>query len=157
MRRWILYLSIAAFAALLSGIAPGQGRDVSELMPVELVRISVSGGQVVLETDTGNMGAGKTVEAALDDMKATTAGTVFLDTADFLVVAKGCEGFVDAVSPYLRPACAVCLEDGKSKLEEAVAFLNAHEPQLTLQDWRTGEQKLPVLQTQEGRMRLDPG
>lgn len=153
MRRWILYalgLLLVGFSALM----PFHRTDVAELKPVELICISRVEGQVRIETDTGDWGVGPTVETALEHLKATTAGDVFLETADHLLVRGGEEDLIEELAPHLRPACSLCKLEGTVSLEEAAAYLNAHKSEVSLQDRRSGDRRIPVLQVTEGRMEL---
>lgn len=133
---------------------PFQGTDVAALQPIELLRVSMSQGAVLVQTDTGSMGIGDTPQAAFEDLKRTTAGDVFLETAEHLIVTPEAVALLPGLTAFLRPACNVCVEQGTADLETAAAFLNAHQPGITLQDYRAGETGLPVLVTQEGRMCL---
>ena len=153
MKKWLLYELIFAAAVVLN-LSPFQGTDVGKLLPVELVRVSADGRNIILETDTGDMGKGGTVEEALSDLKATTAGTVFLETADYLLIQPGCEELLDDLVKILRPSCSVCVELGDGELKKAAKYFAAHEPQVTLQDWRCGFLQLPRLVVREGRMEI---
>lgn len=153
MKRWMWYLA-ALLCIMALGWSPFRGTDVAELQPVELLRISMPDGYVMIETDTGDSGIGDTPEAALADLKKSTPGDVFLETADHLILAPEAAALLPALMEHLRPACNLCVEQGSADLEKATAFLNAHQPGVTLQDYRAGENRLPVLVTQEGRMRL---
>jgi len=48
----------------------------------------------------------------------------------------------------------VCREAGEAKLEEVAEFLGAHEPGLTLQEYRAGDRALQKLVVREERMYL---
>lgn len=153
MRRWLIYLVIfAAVAALDTSVF--HGTDVAKLLPVEVVRISRENGQIVLETDTGDLGSGTDLKEALSELKATTAGNVFLETADYLIVAPGCTDLLAQLKICLRPSCGICLEDEEADLEKAAKFLNVHEPKVTLQDWYSGISELPVLTVRGEQMKL---
>lgn len=153
MKRWIWYLAaLLAVAAL--GWMPFHGTDVAELQPVELLRIRMQSGAVLVETDTGDFGFGDTPGAAFADLKKSTAGDIFLETADHLILSPEAVTLLPELMKYLRPACNLCVEQGTADLEKATAFLNAHQPGVTLQDHRAGEDQLPVLVTREGRMHL---
>ncbi len=153
MRRWILY-ALGLLVVGFSSLMPFRRTDVAELKPVELICVSRTGEQVRIETDTGDWGTGSTVEAALKHLKATTAGDVFLETADHLLVCGGEEDLIDELAPHLRPACSLCELEGTISLEEAAAYLNAHKSEISLQDRRSGDRRIPVLQVTEGRMEL---
>lgn len=153
MKRWAIYLLLFAAAAAL-GTSAFTGTDVGELLPVEAVRVSVREGELLLETDTGDTGRGADVDAALRDLKESAPGNLFLETADYLILAPGSEPFLRELYGFLRPSCGVCVEDGEADMERIGEFLSAHKPETTLRDWRNGSEDLPVLRTREGRMEL---
>lgn len=150
MKRWILYIAVFAGAALF-GASPFQGTDISKLAPVEVVWLTDRGGQVHLETDTGDEGWGENVLAALADMKAAAPGSVFLETADYLIVEKGREDLLEQVYDVLRPSCMVCAAEKMPDMEAVAAYLAAHEPQTTLRQRQVDRRSLPLLREQEGR------
>lgn len=156
MKRWLWYLAALLCVGAL-GWMPFHGTDAADLQPVETIRVSVPDGRVLVQTDTGDFGVGDTPEAAFEDLKLSTPGDVFLDTADHLILAPEAQTLLEAVSRYLRPACNVCVERGQADLAQAGAFLKTHQPGLTLRDYKAGEDRLPVLVTQEGRMHLVRG
>lgn len=155
MKRWLWYLAglliVAAFGEL-----PFSGTDVAELQPVEVIRVWSGHGLVGVETDTGDQGLGMDVASAIEDLKASTAGQVFLETAEHLIVTREALPLLSELADYMRPACTICLEAGETDLEEAAAFLEAHEPELKFRDFTAGEKTIPTLLTLEGRMRLVP-
>ena len=153
MKRWRSYLlALLAVAAVSWG--PFSGSDVAKLEPVEVLRLSREDGVVVLETDTQNEGRGTDVQNALVDMKRTASAEIFLDTADYLVIAPDCADLLAEVTDLLRPATQVCVQQGDFKLEEAAGFFAIHDPDCTLQDIRVGTAHIPVLRSEDGRMEL---
>lgn len=150
MKRWVLYIALFLGVAIFGAI-PFRGTDIAELAPVEVVWLSQSGGRVHLETDTGDMGEGENVQAALNDMKAAAPGAVFLDTADFLIVEQGGEELLTQVYDVLRPTCMVCISKKMPDMEAAAEFLAAHEPELSLRQYRVEKGTLPELIEKEGR------
>lgn len=153
MRRWILY-GLVICAVCLLGITPFRGTDVAELSPVALIRVSKSGDDFVIETDTGGRGAGPDAQSALQNLKDTTPGTVFLETADYLLVAPDCVAFAQSLYGILRPSCAVCICRDKPNLESAAVFLKAHKPLLSLHELKQGNTGLPELKIQGEWMEL---
>lgn len=149
MKRWIL-LAIAA-AVVVSGPSAG-GRDVARLLPVELLYIYRSGDQILVETDTGDLGTGGDLTAALEDLKASASAEIFLETADYLVVTEQTKDLIPQLWNILRPATEVCL--GIRANAKAAEFLTAHRPGVTLNDMRAGVTELPVLIQTEGRYHL---
>ncbi len=153
MKRWLLYaLALGGIIAL--ELSPFSATDIGKLRPVEVVSLTIDEGQMLLQTDTGDEGRGDTVGQALNALKNTTPGEIFLETADHLLIGPGCEGQVTEMALYLRPSCSICLREGQPELEKAAEFLSAHRPQVTLQDWRSGIRQIPTLKTQKERMEL---
>ena len=80
---------------------------------------------------------------------------IFLDTADYLVIAREAIPLLPRLWEILRPATQVCLGTGAEP--EAARFLSAHKPGVTLNDIRAGMEALPALTQAEGRYRLEYG
>lgn len=156
MKRWMLYIIVYALAAFLGGNL-FHGTDVAKLSPVEAVWISAKGGTVRMETDMGDVGLGSNAAQALEDMKATAQGQVFLETADYLIVERGNESLVSQLQEILRPNCCVCVAAEKPDLKQAAQFLNTHEPDINMRDLRIREESLPLLQNRGGRLELVEG
>ncbi len=150
MKRWILYAVVFAAVSAM-GALPFHGTDIGELAPVETVWLSEKNGQVLLNTDTGDFGRGEDARSALEDMKSAAPGTVFLETADYLVVQSGQEHLLSQMYEILRPSCMVCRAEKMPDLEVATAFLSVHEPEVTLRRWRNDRENLPVLTEESGR------
>ncbi len=150
MKKWLLLL---CFCGLLLW-KPFTATDVARLKPVEVLRVSTFAGGVLVETDTGDSGVGDNIEKAIADLKHTTDGDVFLDTVDRLLISPAAVSLLPDLGDYLRPGCNVCVEMGQVELESVSAYLNMHEPDVTLQDHRAGQRALPVLYVVDGRMHL---
>ena len=148
MKRWIFY-GATVLAVILLSASPFRGTDISKLAPVEVVWMAEDGGQVLLMTDTGDAGRGADVREALADMKAAAKGTIFLDTADYLIVETGAEEFLDQIADVLRPSCMVCQAKQVPDLKEAAEFFSAHEPGVTLRQWQNDRMELPLLKEEE--------
>lgn len=114
------------FIIILSLLAPVERLDVGKLQPVEAVAVSVNDGQVVLETDTEDVGIGATAQEALTNLKETTPAIIYLDTANYLLVETGAEAHGEALMPDLKPAVRVATYGGGSVKEEA-KYLDAHD------------------------------
>ena len=144
MRRLIIYV-IAIAAALL---IPEWGTDVGKLQPVELVFLYIDEGAIVLETDTGNMGRGETLDAAYEDLELTTPGTLFLDTAEYLLVARSARTLAQQMKDYLKPATYVCQAEMGTDLAMAAEYLDVHPPEKTLRELSESD-KLSVLRQEK--------
>ncbi len=154
MKHWLIY-GIAVAAVVLLGWLPFPISDVGELQPLEVLYVSQKdGGGICLDSDTGDRGEGDTLAAAFQDLRAGVQGDVFLDTADYVLLAPGTESYAPGLWQELRPGCQVCRVEGQPDLEKTAKFLSAHEPGLTLLQLLLGQNNLPVLRAKEGEMRL---
>lgn len=151
MRRWWIYIILYALVGVF-GLSPFSGTDIAKLSPVEAVWLEERDGYVRIETDSKEVGVGKTLSEALDNMKLTASGTVFLDTADYVIVKRGSEDLLLQVTDILRPSCSVCIADAMPDMEKAAEYLGVHEPTVKLKDISAAE--LPYLTEREGRMVL---
>ncbi len=120
--RKILYAAIL----ILTYFAPVKRLDIAELLPVEAVAVYTDGIQVVLETDTQNIGRGGTVEQALADLKEKTSAVIYLDTAEYLLVSEDAISTLDKLSEFLKPSVKVSLIDARGKVKEASEYLRVH-------------------------------
>lgn len=154
MKYWLLFFSLFIVAAIF-GPATFRGTDIAKLAPVEVVWLSERDGRVSLKTDTGDFGIGEDMQAALEDMKTTASGTVFLDTADYLIVEQGCEELLEQAYTLLRPSCMICVAEKMPDLEVAAEYLSAHEPERTLRQYRVEKGNIPELVELEGRFAWD--
>lgn len=147
MKRWLAYLAIL----VLCGTSANRGTDIGKLAPVEVVWAEEKAGQIYLETDTGNMGRGADAQSALQNMKATASGTIFLETADYVIIEQGKEDLLVQMYDILRPSCEVCVALSMPVLKNAAEFMAAHESGITLRQYQVEQCTLPVLREQEGR------
>lgn len=153
MKRWwiyiILYSAVGAF-----GLSPFAGTDIAKLSPVETVWLAQTESLISITTDGGDQGFGMTIAEALTNMHDTAPGTVFLDTADFLIVKSGNENLIAQVEDILRPSCCVCVANEMPDLAAAAQFLRAHEPSVKLKDLDDKPSAFPMLELQRGRLIL---
>ena len=153
MRRWWLYIILYSLVGIC-GFSPFAGTDLAELSPVEVVWMEEQNGFITIETDGGESGSGGTVAEALENMRHTAAHTVFLDTADYLIVRKGDEGLILQIVDKLRPSCGVCLSNRKLPLEEVADFLHTHNLAVKLKNISEETEKLPLLGERKGRVMI---
>lgn len=156
MKRWLWWV-VALAAVFLAGKLPFSGTDVAKLQPVRLIRVSVADGELLVSTDTGDMGKGTGLEEAFADMKKTSSGEIFLETADHLLVDPALQGLLPELAAYLRPGCGVCIAYKAHDLEAAAEYLAAHPSDVTLGDCRAEKKRPPLLIAREGRMELVQG
>lgn len=132
--RKILYIIIISILFL----SPVERLDVAELEPVQTVAVSYENG-VVLQTDTNNKGSGRTVDYALQDLENRTPGVIYLDTAQYLLVAQNAVDYVDELRKYLSPTVKVAMWDEEGSVESAARYLAVRKDLPKLKDWQPEE------------------
>ncbi len=153
MKHWVWYLVGLLILAAICGI-PFQPADVAKLQPVQVIQVSVENAQIVIRTDTGDAGSGSTLDAAFSDLKRTTPGYVFLETAQYLLVTPPATVLLKELGTYLRPGCSVYMLYGAADLSEAAPYLAAHTSDVTLRSCIAEDCKLPLLLAEEGKIAL---
>ncbi len=154
MKRWLLFFLATVAAGLLTRM-DHTGTDVATLEPVQILYIDRRGGEYLVSTDTGQQGRGNTAAKAIQNLKQTSPGKIFLETAEHLLVAPAAQGSIPRFAPYLRPDCSVTLAQGEPDMEQAGQFLSTHHPGITLNDYRAGKRTLSTLHTRKGEMTLE--
>lgn len=154
MKKWI-WLLIPLL--LLLGRMEHTGLDIRRLDPVKLIRVTAEENSVRIETDTGTVGIGMDIADAVADLRASSPKTVFLDTAQYLLLSGEAVEYLPRLSDLLRPICQVCLAQGELDLAEAASYLDNHSPECRLLDCRAGGYKLQTFYYIEGRGQLVPG
>ena len=153
MKQWPV---MAAAAVLIQVLSPFRGTDIGKLRPAQWVYLSRQEDTVWLETDTGDRGGGADVLSALEDLRQSAPGKLFLETADYALVSREALQDLLQLRSVLRSGVEVCLAEEKPD-ENTAAYLRAHNPGLTLREYFSGEGALPVLAAEEGRWMLVDG
>ena len=153
MKKW-LFFAVVALCALALDRVPFEKTDVANLRPVQVLSVRVSPSGVELETDTGDEGRGTSVQSALENMKETSQGTIFLETAEFLLLEESVVSMIPELCDVLRPGCGVCIVTEMPDLLDAALYLSAHRPQVSVNDVRSGMPVTDRLGVQDGRMML---
>lgn len=157
----LLILAVLAAVVRMSGLLPFPAMEIDELVPVETLTVSAEANRVRLDAGACR-GEGKTWEEALEDLHRGAEGTVFLGTAEQVVLNQKATTLLPQMiqSGALRPGAALCVCDGTPPSpEEAGTYLSAHNTGVTLQHVQAalvrGESiALPVLKQTEGGLRL---
>ena len=131
--RGILYALI--LVALF--FVPLEPMEIANLEPIQAVWISVENGEVVLVSDTKDMGVGSTVADALENMKKNSTGIIYLDTAQYLFVSTSVEQELDAMKAYVKDTVLLCEWNGEGDLQDAVKYADAHNIGLKLKKWNS--------------------
>lgn len=119
--RAALYVIILA----LMLFAPVNRLDIAKLQPVEAVAVYMESGEVVLRTDLGSTGRGPDAGQALQNLKDTTAAVVYLDTADYLLIAPGAEDAARQLMKNLKKTVQTGVYNGGDVQQEA-RYLDVH-------------------------------
>lgn len=117
--------------------APVKRLEAGKLLPVRAVALYYADGAIVLETDTGNKGKGKTANEALDDLKAITPAFVYLETAEYLLVSEEATDAVEQLRGALKPRVKVCVCDAKDRVNDVAEYLDVHGELTELRVWKT--------------------
>ncbi len=149
MKRAALYAAVLLAALLL----PMERYDIGKLKPVEVVHMYKERNVVILKTDTGDLGMGKSVGEAYRNLKETTAGTIFLDTADYLLVEESAKGEIGAMGRWLKPSVRMCYAGRGIDLVAAAAYLRTHIPRTKLKE-NGSTHTVEELVERNGRMHL---
>lgn len=149
MRKLAIYGVLLAAALMI----PTKATELGKMKPVETVCIHLDNHIVVIETDTEDIGRGVTVADALHDLRETTAGIIYLDTAEYLLVKEGAEIHIPELAAHLRDTVWICGAEGEIKLKDVASFLSVHKPSVKLKEWREGGM-LEVLEEENGRLIL---
>lgn len=152
MKRWLVPMLLLAAMAMGEGLF--RGTDVAKLEPVELVRLRQTASGIEVQTDTGSFGLGVTVTDAVENMKDTASGEIFLDTAEYVVLTGLDEHILAELMTCFRPSCKILFLAGAARPEELSAFLRSRPQKLTLLDWRLTGRQPPVLISEGGIIRF---
>jgi len=149
MKRLVIYVGV--LVALF--FAPVERADIGKLHPVEVVHVYKEEGNVVIQTDSQDMGIGESLEEAFADLKETTPGVIYLDTAEYLLISPDAVDTVDGLREILKKDVQLCYAEKGVDLTEAARFLPAHERLPQLKVWKEGE-KLPYLTCFSKRLKI---
>ncbi len=133
-------------------LAPVNKQDVGDLEPIQAVWLHIENGTVVLQTDTGDYGAGATVESAIAVMKKNSEGVVYLDTAQFLLISENAVELMENMAKNLRKSVKICLWEG-NEVKSAARYMQSHDMGYHFDEVQGGKQlqKIPELIEEEDK------
>ena len=134
MKKWLFLAAVLTAVAVLSR-RPHPARDVAKLEPIQTLYVYMDGVELAIETDTGAGGTGKTLTEAAAAMKANSSAELFLDTAEFLLLAPDV-AITEEFHALLRPTCKVTITTTAPDLQAASGYLTIHESPVTLSELR---------------------
>ena len=127
--------------------------DVAKLRPIEVIYVALDGDTVVLQTDTGDVGAGTDSLSALDNMKEISPAIIYLDTAQYLLIGPEGEEAALQLRGILKDNIRLCKTERPVDLQAAAQYLPVHGKLPKFAQWETGE-SLPILHLQNDRIKL---
>ena len=126
---------IATFAVLAAaGWLPFENHDVAELSPVETLLADFDETGVTLTGDGGQQGSGATWEQAVADLKNSSKGVAFLETAQKILLSGDLPRALETVSSAvdLRPAAELFTVDVAGDVKALGEYLQTRTSPVTL-------------------------
>lgn len=143
---------LAAASVISLCMLPRTGTDAAKLLPAQVLVIAQEEGQITVESDNSVSGSGATLPDALASMRENAEGTLFLDTAEHIVLLQSAQALLPAAARQrqFRPAAKLYLADmNVLAAEDCVDFLQAHPGSVTLADAHAallrGEARSPAI------------
>lgn len=133
MKKLLCIVGIAAAAGWL-GLLPFEATDVAELIPAQTVFIMKNGGQYTVDVGAGVRAVGDTLKSALRALQEQTAGTVFFDTCEQLVLMGDTEALLPeiAAEESFRPAAGVYTVSEQPEIGAVSEYLHSHHGGVTV-------------------------
>ena len=75
-RLWVFFAALAV-CTIFAGLDDGDTHDAAALVPVQALVIDAKDGAVFVTADTGDVGRGGNLDAALSDLQSGCAGALF--------------------------------------------------------------------------------
>ena len=133
MKKW-LYPAAFLVVALLARM-PHPAVDVARLDPVRSIYIDIDGENLTIETDDRISGSGASLLEACQDLTAKAHREIFLDTAEFLILAPDVP-ITEEFYELLRPTTKVVYSMERPDFEAVSDYLAIHPPEMTLAKYR---------------------
>lgn len=133
MKKLLCIFGAVAAAGWL-GLLPFEATDVAELIPAQTVFIMKDGTQYTVDIGEGVQAVGTTLQQALGMLQEQTAGTVFFETCEQVVLMGDTEQLLPELAQQeaFRPAAGVYRVSQKPKIDELTSYLNTHHGDVTV-------------------------
>lgn len=128
---------LAAASVVSLCMLPRTGTDAAKLLPAQVLVIAQEDGRITVESDNGASGSGTTLPDALAAMREGAEGTLFLDTAEHIILLQSTQSLLPAAvrQRQFRPAAKLYLARMDAlDADGCVEFLQAHPGAVTLAD-----------------------
>ena len=157
----VLLAAVLALGALK--LLPFRAQDAAKLLPVKTVIVTKSGDQYVVDVGAGVRAVGRTLSEALARLREELSGTVFLPTAEQVVLTEPAEEAAEAVAEEsaFRPAAGIYqTPEPRPDANALSAYLASHPSNYTVLDLRAAlaagsAPALPRLIPADGGWRVD--
>lgn len=149
MKRLIIYVVLMIAVLLI----PTERTDLEKLKPVEAVLVYREEEQIVITTDTADLGRGESIDAALKNLKESAPGIIYLDTADYLLITQDTEEQILQLRGNLKGTVRICMTEGEIDMERVGEYLSVHKPEKKLRDWKAGD-AIEILYSEDDRLIL---
>ena len=102
---------LAATSVVSLCMLPRTGTDAAKLLPAQVLMIAQKDGRITVESDNGASGSGATLPDALAAMREGAEGTLFLDTAEHIILLQSTQSLLPAAvrQRQFRPAAKLYL------------------------------------------------
>lgn len=154
LRFWL----ILAAVLIALDVLPLGATDAARLEPATLLIFDrAADGTVRVVSDSGSEGRGRSVDAALQDLRDHASGMLYLQTAEHILLTERAQSLLPACtrSRDLRPAASVLRIAGEiPDAKQAAAYLRHRAAKPTLAGLRAKKTELPTLYCREGRLLL---
>ena len=120
--RKVIYITI--LCSLL--FVPLERVQIAQLHPVTAVAVRMENDKIVVETDGGLRGTSQSLAGAVEDLKINAPFVVYLDTAEYLLIAENALIYIEELAAYLKDSTKVCLTDAQDDLEWMIRYLDSH-------------------------------
>lgn len=153
--------TLVVFALLgFMGKLPFVSHDAAELSPIETLIAEFTPDFVRLTGDGDQLGIGKTWDEAVENLKQTTSGIAFLETAQKIIVNGDLAKAVSAIanSVDLRPAAEIFQIDIAKDIQAVGEYLQTRTSPLTVSELQTAlgtDFVLPQLHWEHEKVLLD--
>lgn len=151
----VVWLVAVITIVTATGLLPFSGTDIAKLHPVEVLIVSRSEDGLHLKTDSGMAGKGKNVAEALQNLRLSSAGNIFLDTVNYLLIASDCTEEIITLWNYVRPACQIYYFNGEGDCEKIGRYLESHPSQTTVLGYLQGQVNAPLLILEGESIRIE--
>ena len=160
MKKILLVLGAAAVACWL-GLLPFHANDVADLIPAQTVFVMKNGAQYTVDVGAGVQAVGDTLKNALSALQEQTAGSVFFETCEQVVLMGDTESLLPEIASEesFRPAAGVYAMTSEPDAEALSEYLHTHHGGLTVGDVKAAiaEKKtveVPTVQPVGGGFRI---